>query len=81
MFEVSLMDMSIILYLVNHEIIMFNKVACRIVLPIVHATCVILNTFVELLCGVCVCVCVCVCVFVCQYAAHFTDLALRTLYI
>jgi len=79
MFEVSLMGMDIILYPVNHENIMFKQVACRITLPIVHMTCVILSTFVKLFC---VCVCACVCVR--QYAAHFTELtllALRTLYI
>jgi hypothetical protein len=78
MFEVSLMGMDIILYPVNHENIMFKQVAYRIVLPIVHMTYVILSTFVKIFC-----VCVRACVCVCQYAAHFTELALlalRTLY-
>jgi hypothetical protein len=74
MFEVALLDMNIIQNIVNHESVMFKQVACRIVLPIVHMTYVILNTFGKVLC-------VCVCVCVCQYGAHFTELALRTLYI
>ena len=41
MFEVSLMDMDIILNSVNHESIMFKQVAYRIVLPTVHMTNVI----------------------------------------
>jgi len=65
MFEFSLMGMDIILYPVNHENIMFKQVACRIVLPIVHMTCVILNTFVKLLC-----VCACVCVYVLVNMQH-----------
>jgi hypothetical protein len=81
MFEVSFMGMDFILYLINHENIMFKQVAYRIVLPIVHMTYVILSTFVKLFC-VCVhartCVCVCVNMQHILLSWHFCHFALYT---